>query len=307
MRFLWLGFRIGGFWIGLIAFAAGMASCASAPPPSDGAEVVVSFSIWGSAARDLVGDRLPVRVLAGPGADVHTYAPTPDDAKAVSRARLLVRHGLQLDNWMTSLKDSTGSKAPMVEVSRGVPVRRGFGEDSHAVDPHLWQDPQRAVLCVSNLALALAAMDPLGASVYQSRFEAWRDRALSLHREIRERIQGVPASKRRVITTHDAFGYYGEAFGVEFLAPMGLSTEKEPSAQAVAQLVDQMKREKIRAVFLETRIDPRLVTSLARDAGGFLGGELFPDTLSPPEGPAPDYFSMVRHNSDLLIAGMQGN
>ena len=168
------------------------------------------------------------------------------------------------------------------------------------LDPHAWQDLANGRLYVANIARALSAADPAHADDYRRRAEAYDGELVALDRNIRSRIDAVPTDRRKVITSHDAFRYFGRAYGIDFHAPVGLSTESEPSAGEVATLVRQMRDEGIRALFVENITDPRLVQQLAREAGAVIGGTLYSDSLSSPTGPAPTYLDMFRHNASEI-------
>jgi len=180
-------------------------------------------------------------------------------------------------------------------------------EDSSVTDPHAWQDLANGRLYVRNIADALAAADPADAEYFRARAQRYDATLAGLDAWVRKEIAQVPAAKRRVITTHDAFGYFGAAYEVTFLAPEGISTDAEPTAGGLAKLIDQVRREKIKALFLENITSPQLMQTIAQETGVPLGGALFSDALSPPDGPAPTYVEMFRNNLPKLVAGMQKN
>jgi len=262
-------------------------------------KVVASFSILGDLVRNVGGERIELAVLVGPNSDAHVYAPTPADARTVGEAKVVFVNGLGLEGWMTRLVKAAGAKAPAIVVSKGIkPLRM---EDEHnagrmTTDPHAWQSVGNARTYVGNIRDGLIAADPAGKSVYEANAKAYLARLDALEREVLAAIAKISADRRRIITTHDAFGYFAAAYGVEFIAPAGVSTEAEPSAKAVATIIDQIKQQKIPAVFLENVSDPRLIQQIARETGAKVGGTLYSDALSAPGGPAASYIEMMRNN-----------
>jgi zinc/manganese transport system substrate-binding protein len=272
--------------------------------------VVASFSILGDMVRQIGGDRVALRVIAGPDVDAHSFQPRPADAEAVRGAWLVVRNGLGFDAWLDRLVRSAGYRGPVATASEGITSRamednHGHGH-SHAQDPHAWQDLRHGQSYVRTIAAALAAADPEGAEGYRARAEAYLARLAALDAWVRQQIATVPEARRQVVTSHDAFGYFAAAYGVRFLAPQGISTDSEPSAAEVARLIRLLKRQNITALFLENMANPATLRRLAAEAGVAVRGQLYADALSRPDGPAPDYEAMFRHNLSLLVPAMKG-
>lgn len=268
--------------------------------------VVASFSILGDLVRQVGGDTVSVEALVGPNGDVHVYEPRPKDLRTLLVAGLLVRNGLGLEGWMDRLTQAAGFKGRVVVASEKV-TPRTMKEDGGAIatDPHAWQDPANGILYVRAIAEGLAAADPVHATVYRASAERYEAEIRQVDGWIGATLGAIPADQRRIITTHDAFGYYGVRYGVEFLSAEGISTEFEPSAKAIAALVAQIKREKVRAVFIENMTSPRMAEMLARETGAKLGGTVYSDALSPPGGPATTYLDMLRHNTTLFAGAMR--
>jgi zinc/manganese transport system substrate-binding protein len=262
-------------------------------------KAVATFSLLGDLVRHVGGDRVEVETLVGPNGDAHVYSPTPGDAKKLGGAKLIVVNGLGFEGWMNRLIAATGSKAPRVIASDGVKPRKMAGDPhghSHAAtDPHAWQSVANAKLYVGNIRNALIKADPAGKAGYEANAKTYLEKLDALEREIREVVARIPPERRRIITTHDAFGYFSDAYGIAFL-PAAISTESAPSAGDVAKLIAQVKRQKIPAVFLENITDPRLMEQIARETGAKIGGTLYSDALSEPGGPAPTYIDMMRTN-----------
>jgi zinc/manganese transport system substrate-binding protein len=294
----------------LVALGALVATVIASPALAQSKlKVVASFSILGDLVRNVGGERIELAVLVGPNSDAHVYAPTPADAKTVGEAKVVFVNGLGLEGWMTRLVKAAGAKAPAIVVSQGIKSLRM--EDEHnagrmTTDPHAWQSVGNARIYVGNIRAGLIAADPAGKNVYEANAKAYLARLDALEREVLAAIAKIPADRRRIITTHDAFGYFAAAYGVEFIAPAGVSTEAEPSAKAVATIIDQIKRQKIPAVFLENVSDPRLIQQIARETGAKVGGTLYSDALSVPQGPAASYIEMMRNNIRELGQALGG-
>ena len=262
--------------------------------------VVASFSILGDFVRTVGGDRVDVTTLVGPDSDVHVYTPAPSDAKLIADAKLVIVNGLGLEGWLPRLVQSAGSKAQVVTVSAGiVPLKLGS-----AADPHAWQSVPNARIYVSDIANALAAADPDDAEFFRARAKAYLDKLEALDREVREAVAKIPPERRKVISTHDAFGYFAAEYGVQFVAPLGVSTETEPSARDIAAIIGQIKAQKIPAVFLENISDDRLIRRIAAETGAKVGGTLISDGLTGEKGLAPTYIDMVRHNIKALTSAL---
>lgn len=261
---------------------------------------VATFSILGDLAKNVSGESADVAALVGPDGDVHVYAPTPADAKTVAAAKLVFVNGLGLEGWIDRLIAASGSKAPVVVASRGIIPRKMADErDANRLvsDPHAWQSVADAKIYVANISDGLIAADPSGKEIYRANAAAYLSKLDALDDEIKAAIATIPANRRKIITTHNAFGYFGDAYGLEFIAPEGLSTEAEPSARDVAKIIAQIRAQKIPAVFLENISDPRLMKQIAAETGARIGGTLYSDSLSPPSGPAATYIAMMRHNA----------
>ena len=269
--------------------------------------VVASFSILGDITREIGGDKITLTTLVGPDGDAHTFEPAPVDARTLHSADIIVMNGLHLESWMEKLVKASGSKATLVVASTGI-TPRNMDEDGETIpDPHAWQDLANGAIYVRNIEAALSAADPADTATYKSNADALLARLAKLDQWTRAEIATVPAAKRKVITTHDAFGYFGAAYGVTFLAPAGLSTDAEPGAGSLALLIDQIKKENIKALFIENMSDPRLMDTLSRETGAKLGGELYSDALSPASGSAPTYPAMFENNVPKLVAAMKLN
>ena len=262
--------------------------------------VVASFSIIGDLVRNVGGDRISVTTLVGPDGDVHVYTPAPADAKKIADAKLLVVNGLGLEGWLPRLVQSSGSKAVIVTATDGItPLKT----DS-AADPHAWQSVADARIYVANIRDALVTADPADAEAFRANAAAYLAKLDALDREVRSAIAQIPPARRKVISTHGAFGYFAAAYGIEFIAPLGVSTESEASARDIARIITEIRTEKIPAVFLENISDVRLIRRISAETGARVGGTLFSDSLSDEKGDAPTYIELVRHNIKALTSAL---
>jgi zinc/manganese transport system substrate-binding protein len=319
--------------LALSCLALALSFALALPASAEPLKVVASFSILGDMVRNVAGSNADVTVLVGPDGDAHSFEPGPADASALADADVLVMNGLGFEPWMVRLAAASGTKAKYVTASFGINPRRlseeekhahdhddedhdhdrkshdedGYPEAAHDFDPHAWQNLRNGVVYVQNIARALAEKDPDNALVYQANAESYITELKKLDGWVRSEIAKVPQEKRKVITTHDAFGYFGDAYRIEFISALGVASMAEPSAEALARLVDRIRQQKIRALFLENMSDPRMMETIARETGAEDGGTLYSDALSKPDGAAPTYVAIFRHNVPVLIAAMQKN
>lgn len=271
---------------------------ASEPP----VRVVVTFSILGDLVSQVGGSRISVSVLAGPEEDAHVFQPTPAQAQQVAQARLVLSNGLGFEGWMNRLLKSANFKGEHVVVTKGIVPLKSSSHGNQ--DPHAWQDVRKVLVYVKNITLGLCTVDRFGCPSYQTNAERLTESLNALHREIVSSWATIPIERRKVVTSHDAFAYYGNAYQVQFLSPQGVSTEAEASAKGVGRLIRQIKKEGIQALFVENISDGRLIEQIARETGLQPSGELYSDALSKPGGPATTYSDMMRHNTRLLTSAI---
>lgn len=300
---------------------------------ADKLKAVASFSILGDMVRQVGGDRIEVVTLVPPDSDAHVFDPTPADAKMLAAAEIFFVNGLGFEGWMERLEKASGFKGKVVVASTGVKPLTMSEEEGHhhgeeakdeddhehedhakgedhddeaedVTDPHAWQDLANGKLYIANIRDGLIAADSEGKTVYEANAAKYLDAIAKEDEAVRAALAVLPEARRKIITSHDAFGYFGAAYGLEIIAPEGVSTESEASAQDVARIIRQIKEEKIPAVFLENVTDHRLLDQIARETGAKIGGTLYSDALSGPEGPAPTYLDMFRHNVGTLTAAL---
>jgi zinc/manganese transport system substrate-binding protein len=270
------------------------------PVRAEPLKVVASFSILGDLVGSVGGNSIEVTTLVGPDSDAHVYSPTPADAKKIADAKLIIVNGLGFEGWLPRLVQSSGGKVKIVTATDGIAPLR-LGNDA---DPHAWQSVGNAKVYVANIRTALSAADPANAERYRANAEAYLAKLDALDREVRDAVAKLPPARRKVISTHNAFGYFAAAYGIEFIAPLGVSTESEPSARDIAKIITQVKQAKIPAVFLENVTDPRLMQRISAETGARVGGTLYSDGLTGEKGDAPTYIDMVRHNIKALTRAL---
>ena len=293
-------------WL-LALLAAANGTAATAQPVSAAGlaklNVVASFSVLADMLREIGGDAVSVTALVGPDADAHGFEPRPADVQRVAQAALVVVNGLGFEGWIERLVRSSGYKGVVAVATRGITPRLQNG----VADPHAWQSLVLARRYVENLRQALGQALPAATALFDARAADYQRRIESLHMALLARLAQVPMAERKVVTSHDAFGYFAEAYGVDFRAPQGWSTASEASAADVARIVRQLKAQRVRAVFVENISDPRLLERIAREAGARVGGTLYSDALSPPGTAGDTYLRMFEHNAATLLAALRSD
>ena len=269
--------------------------------------VVTTISILADLTREVAGDHVVVESLVEIGGDPHTYEPVPSDAGKISDADLILRNGLGLEHWLDTLIDASSVPRPVTTVTDGIqPLTiAGAGSDP---DPHLWMDPVAVRRYVDTISSALSDLDPAHAEDFRRNARRYRQRLDRLDEFVAVQLSTIPAEQRRLVTTHDAFRYFGQRYGLEVAGTIwSVSTEREPSATEVATLVDTVRSQGVPAVFVETTINPDLMQQVARDAGVAVGPPLHGDSLGEP-GSGPDtYLGMMRANTAALVTGLGGS
>jgi zinc/manganese transport system substrate-binding protein len=291
---------------GALMFAATLASAQAA----EKVKVLASFSILGDLVREVGGEQVDVDLLVGPNVDMHDFRPSPADSRKFSDTKLVVINGLGLEGWADRLAKASGYRGARLVASKGVKAlaghEHGHGEGGHGrYDPHAWQDVGNVKIYVTNIRDALIGIDPANKAAYQQNAENYLKQLDALDRDIRVAWADIPKQRRRVITSHQAFDYYGNAYDVEFLGARGMSEDAEPSARDIARLIQQIKKEKIKAFFVENISSNRLLDRIAQDTGATVIGTLYSDALSPPGGPATTYIDMMRYNTRAITDALR--
>lgn len=305
-------------------------------------KVVATFSILGDLVSQVAGDHVELTTLVGPDGDAHVFEPGPKESAALAGADLLIANGLGFEPWLERLNQAAGFKGALVTATDGVTPLAAEDEDEHeahaegehddehdheegevaeaghdddhaeqhghdhgAFDPHAFQDLANGRIYLANILKALSAADPAHAADFAANGERLSAEMAQLDAELKGQFAAIPAERRRVLTSHDAFRYFGRAYGIEFVAIHGVSTEAEPTAKDLAEIVEQARAGKITAIFLENMSDPRLVETVTGETDLAVGGELYADALSAKDGPVPDYLSLFRHNARQLLDALR--
>lgn len=289
---------VGAGWLAALALFSGSAWAGERPI------VMATFSILADLAQRIGGDHVQILTLVGPNGDAHAFEPGPRQSAELSKAVMLIANGLGFEPWLGRLKESSGFAGKVAIASDGV-ATLAWNSQPGIADPHAFQDVANAEIYAANIGKAMAAADPAHAADFKASADVLIAAMDDLDKELRAEFAAIPQEHRRVLTSHDAFQYFGKAYGIQFVAVQSLSTEAEPTAEDLAEIVRQARAGHLSAVFLENMVDPRLAETVARESGVRLGGELYADALSEPDGPAPDYLSLMRFNARQLLAAMQ--
>jgi zinc/manganese transport system substrate-binding protein len=293
--------------------------CHAAPVP-----VTATFSILGDLVHQVGGTHVEVTTLVGADGDAHVYQPSPQAVRILAQSKLLVSNGLGFEGWLERLHESSGFKGEVVVASQGItPLNMAKeeqdvvahdsatgaeGEEPHqhgAFDPHAWNDPVNVLIYIDNITQGLSRVDPEHQADYAANAAAYKMRLQAMDGAFKARFAALPESRRKAITSHDAFGYLAHAYHLTLLAPQGLSTEAEPSAAQVAILIRQIRQQHIPALFVENISDPRLMEQISRETKVTIGGKLYSDALSGPQGEAPDYLALLNHNLSTLLKALE--
>jgi zinc/manganese transport system substrate-binding protein len=268
-------------------------------------KVVVSFTILADVVQNVGGDQLEVRSLVPPNGDPHQFEPSPNDARALRDADIVFISGEGFERWFDRLAGASGYRGSVVVASEGVRLREQQRGGQLSIDPHVWNSPGNVLIWLENIEKALISVDPDNATAYHANADHYGREIESLDRYAHARIDPVPRAARKLLTSHQAFGYLGRDYDITILAPAGLSTESEASASQVAALIDQIKKEDIRIYFIQNSNDPRLVRQIASATDAQPGGKLYAEALSTADGPASTYVKMFRYNLDEIVASFQ--
>ncbi|MGX9522561.1 metal ABC transporter substrate-binding protein [Vibrio mediterranei] len=285
----------------ILSFAALLSTYAHAQT----VQTVASFSVLADIAKQVGGEHIQVSTLVGPDGDPHTFEPTAKDSVTLSQADLVFVSGLGLEGWMGRLISASGYQGMVITASKGISTRKMEEDGETITDPHAWNSAKNAEVYARNIMEALIKTEPQYADYFRANGEAYIAQLDALDQWANTQFNTIQKSKRKVLTSHDAFGYFGEAYGVKFLSPVGFSTESEASASGVAKLIDQMKTEKIHCYFIENQTNPRLVKQIASATGATAGGELYPEALTHANGNAPTYIDAFKHNVITMVNSMK--
>jgi len=259
-------------------------------------KVVSTFSILGDMVQNIGGDNIELTTLVGANGDGHVYEPTPADAKSVAAADIVFVNGLGFEGWIDRLVKASGYKGKVIIATEGIKELKFEGE----LDPHAWQDLSNGRIYIKNIKNALTDLDPKNSNLYKKNFIAYDKILESMDKSTKDKFADIPKKNRKVITSHDAFLYFGRAYGIDFRSPVGVTTESEPSAGELAELITEMRKDNIKALFAENITDPRLIKQLAKEVNAQIGGTLYSDALSDNSEPANTYINMFKYNVNEL-------
>lgn len=277
------------------------------PPTGKALVVVTSTPLLADLVRQVGGDRVKVRAILPADADPHEYEPTPRDMAAIEDARLVVVHGLQLDAWAQDLVKESETDALVIVATEGVPTLKVPGGEFKQGDPHVWFDPTNVEIMSRNIAAALTKIDPAGTASYAARRDAYIANLQALDRWIKADIATIPPLQRKLVTNHDAFGYYVHRYGLTFVGAVipSLDTNTEPSAKQTAELIDKIKAQHVPAIFTEASINPKLERQIGKDAGVKVVPNLYGDNLGKPGSGADTYIGMMVTDTTIIVDNLR--
>lgn len=269
-------------------------------------KVVATASMIGDMAEVLSGDLLDIHTIVPIGGDPHIYEPTPSDASLVNSADLVLKNGLTFEGWLNELIENSGTKAEAVLVTEGIqPIESTIYEN--ATDPHAWMDASLGIKYAENIASAFSKLDPENQKIYEFNLEVYKSQLKELDAYIVNKIKEIPESQRVLITSHDAFQYYGRKYGLKLESVIGTSTDAVAQTSDILQLTKVIRESKVPAVFVESTVNPKMLKQIADDTGVKIGGKLFADSIGDKDSKAPTYIDMLRYNTDVIVEALKGN
>lgn len=266
-------------------------------------KVVATASMIADMARELGGDRIAVECIVPIGGDPHIYQPTPGDARMVHEADLILKNGLTFEGWLNELIENSGTEANVVTVTQGIkPIESQVYQN--ATDPHAWMDAFLAQTYIKNIKESLLSLDPEGRQYYQQKYDRYSHRLKELDQYITESIEKIPENQRILITSHDAFQYYGRRYGLRLESVLGTSTDAEIQTSDIFHLNKVIKETGVSAVFIESTINPKVLQQIASDNKIKIGGKLYSDSIGDEKSPGATYYDMLKHNTDVIFAAL---
>lgn len=265
--------------------------------------LVATASMMADMATNIAGGMVNVECIVPIGGDPHLHEPTPKDAQLVNKADLIIKNGLTFEGWLNELIENSGTKAKTVSVTEGIqPIQSTQYKNS--ADPHAWMDASLGLVYIKNIKNALTELAPEHADIFAFNYGIYKKQLEDLDLYIKNEIQKIPATKRVLITSHDAFQYYGRAYGIRLEAILGTSTDAEAQTSDIIRLNKVIKESKVPALFVESTVNPKLLNQLAKDNDIKIGGQLYADSIGDEKSPAPTYLDMLKHNTDTLVAAL---
>lgn len=266
-------------------------------------KVVATASIFADMAENIAGGHVDIQMIVPIGSDPHLYQPRPSDAKMLAEADLILRNELTFEGWLKKLIDNSNTKGKIVTITDGVqPVKSLVYENS--TDPHAWMDASNGLIYIENIKNALVEIDPDNKEVYELNYGVYRQQLEDLDTYILKAIRNIPANQRILITSHDAFQYYGRRYGIQLESIMGISTETEAQTSDIRRLNKVIRENNVPAVFIESTINPKMLQQLAKDNNVEIGGELYADSIGEEGSAAPSYYDMLKYNTDVIVKAL---
>jgi ABC-type Zn uptake system ZnuABC Zn-binding protein ZnuA len=267
---------------------------------------VSSASIFNDMVKNIGGEYVEALSIVPVGGDPHVYEATPEDARIVAKADLIFINGLTFEGWINEVIQNSGTKGKTILITKGVtPIESQ--DHKNAVDPHAWMDVSNGIIYCENILAALISVKPEKASYFKKNYETYRNKLIELDQYIIEEIKKIPQEKRVLITSHDAFNYYGKRYGLLICALMGISTEAEAQTSDIKRVIEVIRQRKVPAIFIESTINPKLLNQISQDHKVSIGGRLFADSIGEEGSGGDSYFDMIKSNTDVIIKALSNN
>ncbi len=285
-------------------------ACSAAPAvetPSGARQVLAVETFLADIAQNVAGERLGVESLLPVASDPHEFQPTAQDLIRIARSPVLIVNGAGYETWLTKMLESDAGPRRVIVASAGLVPNPDPSGGYPAGDPHLWMNPSHVIRYVENIRDGLAEIDPAGKEVYRANAEAYLARLKDLDRWARQQIAQLPPERRLLVTNHDTLRYFAQAYGFEIVGLVipGLTSEASASARQLASLVETMRSRGVRAIFLDAGENSKLAEQIAAESGARVVADLFVESLSPPDGPAPTYLDMIRHDVTIIVEALK--
>ncbi len=265
--------------------------------------VIASASMIADIAANIIREKHDIEMIVPIGGDPHLHEPTPRDARLVAAADLILVNGLTFEGWINELIQNSGTEAVTVTVTENIPVLTSQTYRNSS-DPHAWMDASNGIIYAENIRNAISQLDPENESIYSKNLEQYTEQLSKLDENIARQIKSIPGEKRVLITSHDAFQYYGKRYNIQLEAIMGISTEADAQTSDIMRVNKVIREKKIPAVFIESTINPKLMEQLAADNRVVIGGKLYADSLGDQDSPASTYIDMLRHNTSTIVKAL---
>lgn len=288
-------------WIIALSFFAMLVNTLSA---QNKLKVVATASMIADMAKNIAGDKLEIDCIVPIGGDPHLHESTPRDAMLVSNAQMVLKNGLTFEGWLSELIENSGTKAETVLVTNGVKPLESLNY-ANSADPHAWMDVSNGLIYIKNIKDAFIQLDPKNQSTYEANYEIYKKKLEELDRFIMDQIKTIPEGRRILITSHDAFQYYGRRYGIQLEAILGTSTDADVQTSDIMRINKVIRENKVPAVFVESTINPKLLEQLAKDNKIKVGGQLYADSIGDENSPAPSYFDMLKHNTTTIVNALK--